>query len=206
MSRLLIVGARAMGRETCSYARECGIDVKGFLDSKPSALDGFVGYPPILGAVEDYQPTDDDVFIVALGEPEYKEKYAEIVASKGGSFLSIVHPTAYIGSNVRIGVGCIICPFAVVTNDTLIGDHVIVNVSSSINHDNWIGDFSTICPGVRLAGRVNLGRKVFVGTGALIIPDVTLGDDVFVAAGATVTKSFRRGRLMGVPAEDKGAS
>ena len=203
MKRLVIVGARAMGRETFAYACECGMDVKGFLDSKTDALYGFDGYPPILGSVEGYVPCDEDMFVVALGEPEYKVKYAQIIAERGGAFTSVVHPTAYIGRNVKIGLGCIICPNTTITNDTEIGDYVIVNVGSSVNHDNRIGDGTTICPGARLAGRVIIGRNVFIGTGALIIPNVQLGDNVFVAAGATVTKSFSSGRLMGVPAQMK---
>ena len=192
-----------MGRETYAYACECGMEVKGFLDSKSDALDGFDGYPPILASVESYCPCEEDVFVVALGEPEYKRKYAEIIAKKGGRFSSIIHPTAYVGKNVKIGVGCIICPNTTITNDTEIGDHVIINIGASVNHDNRIGEGSTICPGVRLAGRVSIGRDVFIGTGALLIPDVKLGDYVFVAAGAAVTKSFDKGRIMGVPAVAK---
>ena len=200
MNKLVIVGARAMGREAYAYACECGMDVKGFLDSNPAVLDGFEGYPPVLGSVEGYVPCDEDVFVVALGEPEYKIKYAQIIADKGGRFATVVHPTAYVGKNVKIGEGCIICPNTTITNDTEIGNHVIINIGVSVNHDNRIGDGATICPGVHLAGRVRIGKNVFVGIGAIIIPDVRLGDNVFVAAGATVTKSFEKGRLMGVPA------
>ena len=192
-----------MGRETYAYACECGMDVKGFLDSQADALDGFDGYPPVLGSVEGYVPCEEDVFVVALGEPEYKVKYAQIIADKGGRFASVIHPTAYIGKNVKIGHGCIICPNTTITNETEIGEHVILNIGASINHDNRIGDGTTICPGARLAGRVRIGRNVFIGTGASIIPDVQLGDNVYVAAGSLVVNSFEKGRLMGVPAREK---
>ena len=39
MSRLVIIGASAMGRETSAYARECGMVVKGFLDSRTNILE-----------------------------------------------------------------------------------------------------------------------------------------------------------------------
>ena len=203
MPKLVIVGARAMGRETCAYAHEAGFYVKGFLDEKANALDGFVGYPPILGSVEEYEVTEDDLFAVALGEPKYKHKYVEMVAAKGGKFVSVVHPAAYIGKNVKIGVGCIVCPNCTITNDTVLGDHVIVNINVSINHDNRIGDYSTICPGCHLAGRVRIGSGVFIGTSASLVPDVSLGDEVYVAAGAIVVDSFKSGKLMGVPARPK---
>ena len=204
MHRLVIIGARAMGRETCAYAQEAGFCVKGFLDEKSNALEGFEGYPPILAPLEDYEIAEGDVFVVALGEPEYKHKYAEMVAVKGGKFVSVIHPSAYVGKNVKLGIGCIVCPNSTITNDTVLGDHVIVNANASINHDNQIGDFTTICPGCHLAGRVRIGRQVFIGTGASLIPDVSLGDGAYVAAGAVVTKSFDRGCLVGVPARLKG--
>lgn len=200
MKRLVIIGASAMGRETCAYARECGMEVKGFLDSRAGLLAGFPGYPPILGSVDDYSVADGDVFVCAVGDPDEKLKYAAAVAAKGGAFVSVVHPSAYIGMNVRLGEGCIICPGVVITNDTVLGNHVIVNVAASVNHDNRVGEGTTIGPGCRLAGRVTIGRGVFIGAGVTLIPDVVLGDGVFVAAGAVVTRSFESGRLMGVPA------
>lgn len=200
--RLVIIGARAMGREACSYARESGLEVKGFLDSDGHALEGFPGYPSILSSVEEYVPGQEDVFVCALGEPEVKRKYVEAVRARGGEFISIVHPKAYVGHNVRVGRGCIICPHSTITNDIVIGDHVIVNVNASVNHDNDIGDYSTLCPGCHLAGRVKLGKAVFLGIGTSIIPDVELGDGVFVAAGSIVTQSFSAGRLKGVPATE----
>ena len=189
-----------MGREVCAYAHDAGHEVKGFLDSKPTALDGYEGYPSILGSVEEYQPEEEDRFVIALGAPEWKLYYASIIARKNGCFATVIHPSAYIGKNVRIGEGSIICPRTTITVDTVLGKHVIVNVGTTINHDNDIGDGVTISPGCLLAGRVRIGSGVFIGVGAVLIPDVKLGDNVFVAAGATVTKSFESGRLMGVPA------
>ena len=77
--RLVIVGASAMGREACAYAQDCGWEVKGFLDSRRDVLDGFVGYPPLLGSVEDYDVQSDDVFVVAVGDPAAKMRYVRRV-------------------------------------------------------------------------------------------------------------------------------
>ena len=198
--RLIIIGARAMGREAYIYARDVGYEVKGFLDSNPAALNDYKGYPSILRSVEDYQPETEDRFVVALGDPKWKLYYVSIIEKKNGQFLSIIHPLSYIGKNIIIGEGSIICPQTTITADTVLGKHVIVNVGSTINHDNNIGDGTTICPGCHLAGHVQTGRGVFLGIGSVLIPNVKLGDNVFVAAGATVTKTFESGRLMGVPA------
>ena len=76
-----------------------------------------------------------------------------------------------------------------------------MNVNASFSHDSRCGEGTTISPGCNIAGRCSLGARVFLGIGAILLPDVTLGDDVFVAAGACVTQSFEAGRLMGVPAK-----
>lgn len=203
MSRLVIIGASAMGRETSAYACECGMVVKGFLDSRTNILAGQSGYAPVLSSPEEYTPQSEDVFVCAVGDPHAKRKYVQFFESKGVKFVSVIHPRAYVGANVKIGVGCIVAPNASITNDTVIGDHVIINVNASVCHDNVVGDFTTICPGCCLAGRVKVGKDVFIGVGAVVIPDVSLGDGMFVAAGATVVKSFAGGRVMGTPARIK---
>ena len=199
--KLVIVGASALGRETCKYARDCGIEVRGFLDSRIHLLDGFAGYPPILGPVEAYEIKSDDVFVCALGEPEPKRKYVTMLPA--AKWISVIHPTTHIGINARIGSGCIIGPHVVISNDTVIGDHVRLDVQSEIAHDCIVGDFASISPGCHIAGWCKIGDDVFAGVGATVIPHVELGKGVYLAAGAVVTKSCTTGRLMGVPARIK---
>lgn len=201
MKKLIIIGARALGRKVCNYARDAGFCVVGFLDSKQDSLADFEGYPPVLGNVEDWSVSVDDRFVCAVGDSKMRAKYASIIESKGGVFETIIHPTAYVGSNVRIGDGCIVCPFAIIDCDLTMGRHVIANVHTLVAHDCVLEDYVTLSPNVHLGGRTRLGREVFLGIGSTTIPDVTLGAGVFVAAGAVVTKSFEEGRLMGVPAK-----
>ena len=80
-------------------------DIKGFLDAKPTALDGFVGYPPIVGSPDSYVPAEDDVFITALGSIGSRRRCVEALEKKGAKFISIIHRTATIGPNVVIGDG-----------------------------------------------------------------------------------------------------
>lgn len=201
MNQLVIIGASAMGRETCAYAQECGMKVKGFLDSRTTILDKYEGYPPILGAVESWRPSDDEAYICACGEPQVKRKYVEMFPNV--KWVTIVHPTAYVGPNVSIGHGTIICPRVTITTDTKIGNHVIVNVNVSISHDCFVGDHTTISPGCHVAGWCSIGASSFLGVHSAMVPHITLGEHVFVAAGAVVVKSVKSGRVMGVPAKPK---
>lgn len=203
MKHLVIIGASAMGREACSYAHACGLDVKGFLDSRSHLLDDYRGYPPLLGTVEDYIPESGDVFLCALGEPTQRKHYIAEIVEKGGKFVPLVHPSAVVDENAQIGIGSIIRPMAVIGSNAIIGEHVIVGALSLVAHDCNVGDYSEISPGCHIAGWCNIGEEVFIGIHSALVPHTTLGKGVFVAAGAVVTKSFDKGRIMGVPAVNK---
>ena len=70
-----------------------------------------------------------------------------------------------------------------------------------------MGDFTTLAPGVHVSGCVHFGKRVYVGTGAVIINGtrdnpLILGDDAVVGAGACVTKSVPPATtVVGVPAK-----
>ena len=72
MKHLVIIGAGGYGREmygaalgSVGYGTE--FDVKGYLDGNAAALNGFAGYPSIIGSPETNVPESDDAFITALG-------------------------------------------------------------------------------------------------------------------------------------------
>ena len=207
MKQLIIIGASAMGRETCFYAQEMphSLRVKGFLDSRKEILDDYEGYPPILGDVQSYQVQAGDVFVCAVGDPYVKMAYVKAMVEKGGEFVSIIHPTAYVAPNAIIGVGSIIAPNSCISADVSLGEHSIINVNASVSHDSVIGRGSSISPGCNIAGWCQIGESAFLGTGSVVIPHIVLGDKgrIYVAAGAVVTQSFGKGLIAGVPAKLK---
>lgn len=71
-----------------------------------------------------------------------------------------------------------------------------------------IGDDVTIAPKVQILahdastkraldytkiGRVTIGSRVFIGAGAIILPNINIGSDVIVGAGSVVTKNLPDG-------------
>lgn len=52
-------------------------------------------------------------------------------------------------------------------------------------------------------GRVNIGDRVFIGAGAIVLPGVTIGNDVIIGAGSVVTKDIPEGKVFaGNPAKE----
>ena len=75
-----------------------------------------------------------------------------------------------------------------------------------------IGDDVTLAPHVQIIahdastckalgyakiGRVDIGNRVFIGAGSIILPNVTIGDDVVVGAGSVVTHSIPSNSVCG---------
>ena len=203
--RVIIIGAGPMGRETYHYVMDAfpEMHVGGFLDDRAHALDGFDGYPSILGSPEGFHIEGGDLFICAIGDPKQRERFTCMMASRGARFVSLIHPKAYIGRNVEVGEGSIVAPFAALTCDISIGKHVLINVQASISHDCVLEDYVTISPGCHITGGCKIGNGSFLGAHSSLVPNVDIAEGVFVGAGAVVVKSVDVPglRVVGIPAK-----
>ena len=202
MKRLIIIGARGYGREVYSLAKKAiGINeefsIKGFLDDKSDALEGFDNYPPIIGNVEDYEIEANDVFICALGSTQWKKHYIEIILKKGGFFINLIDKTVIINENVTIGIGCIISENCVLSNDVKINDFTTIHCFSVFGHDTKIGkyvhigaycffggfvvvdDEATIYVRSTILDRLNIGKQSTVGVASLVIKNAKANTTVF---------------------------
>ena len=208
MKQLLIIGARGYGRGTYDIARSMEtygkeFVVKGYLDDKKDALTGYENYPPIISSVEDYQIEKNDVFVCALGDVKYKEKYVNLILSKGGEFFTLIHSSASIGNNAKIGKGCIVGYNTQIDCDAVVGDFVNVQTNVVIGHDSFIGDWSIMDCFSFTGGFAKIGNRCTLHTGAIIIPKLIIGDNCTINAGSMVIRNVREGAtVMGNPARE----
>ena len=207
MKNLVIIGAGGFGREMFAAAREA-VDygetfrIKGFLDGNPAALDGFCGYPEIIGAPETYEIADDDVFVSALGSIAARRRCVAMVEGRGGRFIPIVHRTASLGPNVTVGEGSFIAHNAVLTADVSVGRHSCVFHGSVIGHDASLADYTHVYSLVSIGGGVRVEEGASVFPGARIVPRVTIGNGATVGIGSAVLRDVAPGTtVFGVPAE-----
>lgn len=84
-----------------------------------------------------------------------------------------------------------------------IGDNVTIAVNAIIlAHDASTKNFL----GYSKVGRVNIGNNVFIGGGAIILPNVCIGDNVIIGAGAIVNHDIPCNSVaVGNPAKVIGA-
>ena len=207
MKHLIIIGAGGFGREVyCTALESIGygkeFKVKGFLDDNIHALDGFKGYPPVLDTIDNYRIEDSDVFVCAIGFVKTRRVLSEKIMDKGGVFQTLIHETAYIGKNAKVGEGCIILAGARIHCDVTVGKHVIVQPYSIIGHDVQVGDWTLINALADCGGMSRVGEMVTLHTSSFILPQSIIEDGATVGAGSVVLRKVKSGMtVMGVPAK-----
>lgn len=193
--RVVIVGAGGFGREVLQYVRDTfagdrGIAVKGFLDDAPPDLRPFALGVPVLGDTASYRVEPDDRFVVAIGDPATRRRLVERLASRGATFINVVHPLSYVSAAATLGTGCIVAPYATVGAHATIGDHTVLTFYASVGHDARVGSYCAFSPHAVTNGGTRIGDGVFLGAHAIVNPLKSVGDGAKVAAGAVVYRAI----------------
>lgn len=101
----------------------------------------------------------------------------------------------HIGKNVFINSGCRFQDQGgiIISDGAFIGHNAVL---ATLNHDILPSKRSTLIP-----APIVIGKNVWIGANATILPGVTIGDHSIIAAGAVVTKSVESYTVVGgVPA------
>ena len=207
MKKLVIIGAGGMGRSVYCIAKGCigyGTEfvVKGFIDDDLSQLDNFEGYPPMLGTIDDYVIEEDDVFVCSIGDTKTKKIICEKLKARGAKFQTLIHKTAIVRQNAKIGDGCIIADFASVGADCTIGENSLVQTFAIAAHDCKIGNYVRIDTHATCVGGVVIEDTATIHTSAVVSHNVVVGEGATVAALSFVIKKVKPGTTVyGNPAK-----
>jgi sugar O-acyltransferase (sialic acid O-acetyltransferase NeuD family) len=206
MKQLIIIGGGGMGRSVYCIAQGCYgygdlFEVKGFLDDNLHSLDGFKGYPPIVGTIDEYDIQKDDVFICSIGDTKIKKMVCEKLKMRGASFISLVHKTAIIRQNAFIGNGSIVADYAHVGADCSLGEHSLLQSYAITAHDCTIGNYVRIDTHCVCVGGIIIEEGAKIHTGAVISHNVVVGAWATVGATSLVIKKVKSGTtVFGNPA------
>lgn len=102
----------------------------------------------------------------------------------------------HIGRNVFINSGCRFQDQGGITigDGTLIGHNVVM---ATLNHSENSEERANLHP-----APIHIGRNVWIGASATILPGVTIGDGAIVGAGAVVTRDVPENTIVvGIPAK-----
>jgi len=204
---IAIYGASGFGRELAWLIQSCAkkgmnYHVVCFIDDNEEKHGKNLNNIPIMSLKEAKREYPGAFVAGGTGNPKIRETLMNKAADKGFSFETIIHPDTEYSEWIEIGKGTVICAGNILTTNIRLGDHVQINLDCTIGHDVVMGDYTTLAPGVHVSGWVHFGKRVYVGTGAVIINGTEnnplfIGDDAIIGAGACVTKSVPPGETWG---------
>ncbi|HHW30152.1 MAG TPA: acetyltransferase [Clostridiaceae bacterium] len=191
MSKVIIIGASGHGRVIADIVRASGDEVLGFLDDDLSLTN-------ILGSVADSKKYPNLEFIIGIGNAEIREKISRLPLK----WYTAIHPTAVISPTAVIGEGTVIMANSVINNGASVGRHCILNTASVVEHDSILFDYVHVSVGAKLGGTVSIGKRTWVGIGAVVSNNIFICGDCIIGAGSVVVKDINiPGTYFGIPAK-----
>ncbi|MBI5960526.1 MAG: acetyltransferase [Chloroflexi bacterium] len=202
MTSILILGAGGHAKVVADILIGQGIEVMGYLDDNPQTWNTKPLNIPVLGPTHIYAQYEADGMIIGIGSNIIRRSLVDQLGADGRvSWANAIHHQSIIAPSVRLGVGLIIAAGAILTPDSVIGDHVIINTAATVDHDCQIGAFCHIAPGSHLGGGVQVGEGTLIGIGATVLPYCKIGCNVTVGGGAVVVNDIPDGMTVkGIPA------
>jgi sugar O-acyltransferase (sialic acid O-acetyltransferase NeuD family) len=210
---IAIYGAGGFGREVAwlvdtiaSSGKE--IKVVCFIDDNPKITGVIINNIEVMSfdlAVKKYPHCS---VVSGIGVPKLRER--TMTKASGTSLhttISLIHPATEMSKWVTFGEGAVICAGNILTTNVILGKYVQINLDCTIGHDVMMDDYATLAPGVHISECVTIGKRAYIGTGAVVINGtqevpIVIGDDAVVGAGACVTRSIPPGETwVGVPAK-----
>lgn len=145
-------------------------------------------------------------FLITAGQvkdPGLRMRLHGLVEKAGGSLATVVSPLARSATGAVLGVGTVVCHFAVVNSDAQVGMNCIVNTGALVEHDARVGDHCHIATGAIVNGGCVVGARSFIGSRAVLVQAARVGENCVVGAGAVVLKDVgNAATVVGQPARE----
>jgi acetyltransferase EpsM len=110
-----------------------------------------------------------------IGSITPRLKVYEEIRLAGFNVPTVIHPRAFIEPGAVIGEGCQIFHNAYIGSEVKVGFGCIINTGAIVSHDCVLGDTVNISPGAILAGAVTVRERALLGMGVTVNLNVTVG-------------------------------
>ncbi len=191
MKKAVIWGASGHAKVIRPILEDRGFSIVALID-KNSDLKSFIPGCPVFqsGDALPFGADDDISFAIAIGGDKGHDRMQihDRLSASGFHPVTLVHRAAWVAKTVRLAAGAQVLGMAAVSEEAQIGMHSIINTNASIDHECIIGNGCHVMPAATLAGCVELGDFVTIGSNATILPRIKVGRGAVVGAGAVVTK------------------
>lgn len=189
--KIILFGAGGFGREIYSYLVDMGQSraVTFMVD------DEYFNNQPNTIKFSDFN-IENHYVLICVGDPIQRERIVNKFP-ENTKWYTFIHESAYIGSDVSIEDGTIICPGVILTTNIILGKHAHLNILSTIGHDCIIGDYFTTAPGGKVSGNCDIGDRVYLGTNASIKQKIIVTNDVTIGLNGGVVKNINESGIYG---------
>jgi len=208
MKDIIIAGAGHLGLDIYNLLEEINSvkrlwNIKGFINDIPVDLDRFKLPIKILGTINDWQPSDNEVFAMAIGSPSGRKMVAEKLIRRGAVFETLISPYAQVSKTAKIGNGSVIFRDCLIAPCTTLGQFTCIGHSTSIGLDASVGEYSNTALRVNIYQDVKVGCACQIWSSSVILNSV--GDNSIVGAGSVVISKVKPcTRVLGNPAQEFG--
>lgn len=191
MRNLIIIGTGGHARpvvEIAQIMQSSEMELVGCIDINYLGQEEHILGAPVIGGMDklsEYSADNTDIF-VAIGDNAARKNSITKLRTLGYGIFTLTHPTAILPENMNIGDGSLVCAGAIINPGVIIGEGCIINTGAIIDHETIIDGYAHIAPGVKIAGRVNIGESAFIGIGSVIIDKVKVGNQAKIGAGSVI--------------------
>jgi sugar O-acyltransferase (sialic acid O-acetyltransferase NeuD family) len=205
MQPTIIFGASPQGRVALDILRAQGqYEILGFLDDNTALHKQFIDGVPVLGGIAwAYTHSHQSLAaIVAIGNTDIRLLIGDKLRDWDFTLINAIHPSAVVMEYTVLGTGNLICANVVLATGVCLENDIVINTGTTIDHDSFIQTGAQVASGVHTAGCITIGKKAFVGVGAVLGPNVTIGEGCIVGAGSVVLSDIPPHTLaFGTPAK-----
>lgn len=189
--KCVIIGAGGHAKVVIDAAKKNGFEVIGVTDETLEIGSeclgcAVLGKDDILKQIYSSDLKTAFMGIGQVGYPALRNKLYEKIKKDGYVFPKLVHPTAYVGMNVQIGDGTLICPYAVINPEAVIGELCIINSAAVVEHEVCVEDGVHIAVHATILGQAYIKKNTFIGAGSVVLQGVSVGENCIIGAGSVV--------------------
>jgi sugar O-acyltransferase (sialic acid O-acetyltransferase NeuD family) len=143
-------------------------------------------------------------FLVCIGYKTMRNRQIifEKLEQRGCKFINLIHPSAVILPEVKMGVNNIIFPGVIIEMDANIGNNNIFWTQSIVGHNNEIGNHNFFAAKTTLAGFNTIEDLCFFGVATFAINNLKIKNETFLVAGSGLFRDTEKhGQYWGNPAK-----
>lgn len=196
---IAVFGAGGHAATVVTELCDAGYQIGGIFDDDAQTYGTYLLDFQILGPPEIAAAGGLTLGVIAIGDNRARRSLAQRLGNL--SWLTFIHPRAYVASTARIGPGTLVMLDAVIRPRATVGAHAIINTKAVVGHDCVIGDFTHIAGSTHMGGGSAAEEGAFLGIGTIVVPEKRIGQWSTIGAGGVVADDIPSNVVaVGVPA------